>query len=274
MKKKQFSIAVLLPTRGRTDALKRSVISIINRVVKPKEVQIILGFDNDDKIGTNYFVEEVQPWLDEKGVDYTALTFDSMGYEGLNRYYNAMAEHADADWLFVWNDDAIMETAGWDTTVRKLDGQLKILKVHTHGEHPYSIFPIVPAAWYDQMGFLSKHQMIDAEISQVAYMLDLIEIVDIYVTHDRADLTGNNKDETDAKRVRYEGNSNHPLDFHHVSFIQQRMNYCESVNDLMKSLDLDTSYWEGVKNGSIDPWLKMKDNDPNGQIVTIQVRAA
>ena len=72
MKKKQFSIAVLLPTRGRTDALKRSVISIINRVVKPKEVQIILGFDNDDKIGTNYFVEEVQPWLDEKGVDYTA----------------------------------------------------------------------------------------------------------------------------------------------------------------------------------------------------------
>ena len=145
MKKKQFSIAVLLPTRGRTDALKRSVISIINRVVKPKEVQLLLAFDNDDEIGTNYFIEEIQPWLDSKGIDYTALTFDSMGYEGLNRYYNAMAEHADADWLFVWNDDAIMETSSWDNVVRKYDGQIKILKVHTHGEHPYSIFPIVPA---------------------------------------------------------------------------------------------------------------------------------
>ena len=107
MNKKQFSIAVLLPTRGRTDALKRSVISIINRVVKPKEVQLLLAFDNDDEIGTTYFIEEIQPWLDSKGIDYTALTFDSMGYIGLNRYYNAMAEHADADWLFVWNDDAI-----------------------------------------------------------------------------------------------------------------------------------------------------------------------
>ena len=274
MNKKQFSIAVLLPTRGRTDALKRSVISIINRVVKPKEVQLLLAFDNDDEIGTNYFIDEIQPWLDQKGVDYTALTFDSMGYEGLNRYYNAMAEQADADWLFVWNDDAIMESAGWDNVVRKYDGQLKILKVHTHDEHPYSIFPIVPAVWFEKIGYLSRHQMIDAELSQLAYMLDLIEIVDIYVTHDRADLTGNNKDETDAKRVRYEGNPNHPLDFHHVSVIQQRLRDTESISQLMKSMNLDISYWEGVQKGTVDPWKKMKDNDPNGQTKTIQVRTA
>ena len=61
MNKKQFSIAVLLPTRGRTDALKRSVVSVINRVVKPKEVQLLLAFDNDDEVGTNYFIEEIQP---------------------------------------------------------------------------------------------------------------------------------------------------------------------------------------------------------------------
>jgi hypothetical protein len=274
MNKKQFSIAILLPTRGRTDALKRSVISIINRVVKPKEVQLLLAFDNDDEIGTNYFVDEIQPWLDQKDIDYTALTFDSMGYEGLNRYYNSMAEHADADWLFVWNDDAIMETAAWDNIVRKYDGEIKILKVHTHDEHPYSIFPIIPVAWFEKIGYLSKHQMIDAELSQLAYMLDLIEIVDIYVTHDRADLTGNNKDETDAKRVRYEGNPSHPLDFHHVAAIQQRMRDTELISQLMKSMDLDISYWEGVQAGTINPWKKMQDNDPNGQTKTIQVRTA
>ena len=274
MNKKQFSIAVLLPTRGRTDALKRSVISIINRVVKPKEVQLLLAFDNDDEIGTSYFIDEIQPWLDSKGIDYTALTFDSMGYGGLNRYYNALAEHTDADWLFVWNDDAIMETAGWDNVVRKLNGQLKILKVHTHGEHPYSIFPIVPAAWVEKTGYLSKHQMIDAELSQIAYMCDLIEIVDIYVTHDRADLTGNNKDETDAKRVRYEGNPNHPLDFHNMHFVRQRMDDSDKISELMASMGLSTEYWEGVKAGTVNPWQKMRDNDPNNQTVTVQVRAA
>jgi hypothetical protein len=116
--------------------------------------------------------------------------------------------------------------------------------------------------------------MIDAELSQIAYMVDLIEIVDIYVTHDRADLTGNNKDETDAKRVRYEGNPNNPLDFHNPAFIRQRMTDSDLISDVMKSMDLDTSYWEGVKKGAIDPWQKMKDNDPNGQTKTILVRTS
>ena len=271
MDNKEYSIAILLPTRGRTDALKRSVISIINRAVKLKEVQLLLAFDNDDTIGTEYFVEEIQPWLDDKGVAYTAMLFDRLGYTGLNQYYNALALQADADWIFVWNDDAIMETAGWDNVIRKYNEQFKILKIHTHGEHPYSIFPIVPAAWYKTVGYLSRHQMIDAEISQIAYMLDLIEIVDIYATHDRADLTGNNNDATDKERIRYEGNPTHPLDFHNTSFNHNRITDAVRIAEYMKSTGLDTSYWEEVKVGKKDPWIKMRANDPNKQMTQIAV---
>ena len=32
-----------------------------------------------------------------------AMSFDTLGYDGLNVYYNTLAESADADWLFIWN---------------------------------------------------------------------------------------------------------------------------------------------------------------------------
>lgn len=262
----EYRIAVLLPTRGRTDALERSVKSIVNRAVDPDSIQLLLAFDEDDTVGTEFFVKELQPWLYEKGIAYSAKLFKSLGYEGLNVYYNSLAQEASADWFFIWNDDSMMETSGWDRIIKKYDGQFKILKIHTHNEHPYSIFPIVPKAWFDVTGYFSRHQMIDAELSQVAYLLDLIEIVDIHATHDRADLTGNNKDETDAKRIRYEGNPQHPLDFHNPTFGSQRLADAERLALYMKSKDIDTSWWESVKLGKQDPWVKLRANDINKQM--------
>ena len=170
----EYKIAVLLPTRGRTTALKLSIISLFNRVLDMDNVQIILGFDNDDEVGFNFFTEEIQPWMDSKEINYVVSQFDPMTYTGLNRYYNGLATLASADWLFVWNDDALMETTGWDRIIDKHTGEFKLLKIHVHREHPYSIFPIIPKAWFDLFGYLSRHQMTDAEVSQMAYMMDLM----------------------------------------------------------------------------------------------------
>ena len=272
MSKSQYKIAVLLPTRGRTTALKLSIISVFNRVLDLDKVQLILGFDEDDEVGINYFVEEVQPWLENKGVVYTAMTFEPMGYEGLNRYYNGMAAQADADWLFVWNDDALMETTGWDRIIASHDGEFKLLKIHVHREHPYSIFPIVPREWYELFGRLTRHQMTDAELSQIAYMLDIMEIVEIYATHDRHDLTGNNADATYKNRTLYEGNPSNPLDFHNPSFITSRMVDTDAIAKHLKEKGLDTSFWENVKLGKQDPWVKMRANDINKQMMMSQAK--
>lgn len=266
MSTNEYKIAVLLPTRGRTTALKLSVISLFNRVLDTNNIQLLLGFDNDDVVGLEYFSTDVQPWLEQKGIDYTVMLFDPLGYEGLNQYYNGLAAQADADWFFVWNDDALMETTGWDKIVNSYAGQFKVLKVHTHGEHPYSIFPIYPKEWYDLFGFMSRHQMIDAELSQIAYLLDLIEIVDIYVTHDRADLTGNNNDATQKKKVTYEGNPAHPLDFHNQTFSNNRVIDATHIANYLKSKGQDMSWWENVIAGKQNPWEKMQANDINKQM--------
>lgn len=261
-----YKIAVLLPTRGRTTALKLSIISIFNRVLNLDNVQLLLGFDNDDEVGLNYFNETIQPLLDEKGIHYTVMQFDPMGYIGLNRYYNGLAEQASADWLFVWNDDALMETTGWDNIVAKHNGEFKLLKIHVHREHPYSIFPILPKEWYDLFGFMSRHQMTDAELSQIAYMLDLMEIVEIYATHDRHDLTGSNSDATYKNRVMLEGNPNNPADFHNHAFNNGRLVDAEKISLYLSSKGVDVSFWTNVKLGKQDPFEKMKKNDINNQM--------
>jgi len=265
--KNDYKIAVLLPTRARTDALKLSVISIINRVVDINGVQILFGFDNDDEIGLKYFSTDIQPWLEEKGAHYTVVLFEPKGYQGLNLYYNGLAQQASADWFFVWNDDALMETTGWDKIIKSYNGQFKLLKVHTHREHPYSIFPIYPKAWYDLFKFMSRHQMVDAELSQEAYMLDLMEIVDIYVTHDRHDITGNNNDATQKAKVTFEGNPADPRDFHNPRYGNARVQDCEVIAAYLKSIGKDISYWEQVKAGQVDPWEKLRANDPNKQMM-------
>ena len=255
----EFSIAVLLPSRGRTTELTASVTRIIERAADASELQLIFGFDNDDELGLTHFTSMIQPWLDERDIAYQAQAFESMGYEGLNHYYNYLAKQASADWLFVWNDDAVMETQDWDRVVGSYTGQFKVLKVHTHNEHPYSIFPIMPRAWLDQLGQLSRHQMIDAEISQMAYMLDMIEIVDIEVTHNQVELT-----QVGAKpKHRFEGNATNLQDFHYPPTIERRHADCDQLCTYMKNLGQDTSFWRGVKDKTRDPWERLKANDIN-----------
>ncbi len=263
----QYNAAILLPTRGRTQGLTDSVTTMVNLAQHPDGIQFIFGFDDDDTIGLDHFENVIRPFLDQHSVDYEAQVFASMGYEGLNRYYNHLASSADADWLFVWNDDATMETSGWDAVVSKYTGQFRILKVHTHNEHPYSIFPIVPRLWFDTLGVLSRHQMIDAEVSQNAYMLDVIEIVDIDVKHEQSELTGQH-DATSRRKNRFEGNPEDPRDFHFIHTARQRIADCKILNEVKHSLGMDSSFFERILAGTQDPWEKLKANDINQHMFT------
>jgi len=263
----EFGIAVLLPTRGRSDALERSVKSLFDLADHPDQVQLMLGFDEDDVEGVTAFEDLLQPWLDEHSVNYTAMSFAPMGYTRLNEYVNTLAHASDADWLFFWNDDAYIETQGWDTVIESHTGEFKLLAVHTHNDHPYSIFPIAPRAWLDHMGHLSPHQISDAWLSQQAYMLDIWERIPVDVVHDRHDLTGNNDDTTFKNRVMFEGNPSSPRDFHHPEWSAIRVAGCDKLAEYMQENGISTKWWEAVKSNRQDPWAKLKVNDVNKQMV-------
>ena len=264
----EFDIAILLPTRGRSDSLERSVKSVIELASDPDRIQLMFGFDDDDAIGTTHFEEALQPWLDQQGIQYTAMSFAPLGYIRLNEYVNELARNSDARWLVFWNDDAVMETQDWDKEIIKHEGEFKLLAFHTHHDHPYSIFPIVPRKWLDLLGYLSPHQISDAWLSQQAYMLDIWERIEVDVLHDRHDLTGNNNDETFQNRPMLEGNPTDPRDFHSVQQMAIRHHDCATIATyLQNECGKDMSFFVNIFNGTQDAWEKLKQSDVNKQMV-------
>lgn len=263
MSNHKFKIAVLIPTRGRTEALLTAVKALVTNAADTASIQLLFGFDKDDKIGVDYWRSDVRPYLESVKIEHSASLFHPLGYQGLNIYYNTLAEKTDSDWLMLYSDDAIMDTKGWDTIITDHTGEFTLLKVHTHNEHPYSIFPIYPTEWYDIFKFCSVQQMVDAELSHIAYPLDLVKIVDINIIHDRYDLTGNNLDQTEINRVRFEGNPMDPRDFMHESQMMHRERCMFKLADYLRARGQDLTFWDSVIARKQDPFEKMRANDVN-----------
>lgn len=261
-----YAVSVLLPTRGRTTALETSVFSLVDQAQSTKSFEILLAFDRDDTASIDYFNQTVVPALNKKSVAFQAFAFDPVGYANLNKYLNLLSSKAAGSWLMFWNDDAIMETAGWDQQIAAQTGNFSLLAVHTHRDHPYSIFPIIPWDWYQLTGTFSRHQMADAELSQIAYLLDRFCRIDVRVSHDRFDLTGNNNDNTYQRRILLEGNSDNPRDFNHDSYRSARFRDAKKIAWFLGCTGQQLEHWNMVLTGKADPWCKLIENDINKQV--------
>jgi glycosyltransferase involved in cell wall biosynthesis len=260
-------ISILLATRNRTEMLKKSLASLVDLASDPKNLEILLAFDNDDTKTIDWVQENVLTDLDDKNVSYACMSFDRLGYIRLNEYYNKLAVEAEGDWLFFWGDDAIMETQDWDKKLIEHTGKFRVLRALTHNCHPLAIFPIVPKKWVELFGYFSPHQLNDNWVSQVGYLSDIVETIDVHIEHDRFDLTGNNNDENYQNRPMLEGNPRDPRDFHHPTWDLRRMHDAKAIIDYRESLGEDVTWWDNFKSGKQDPWEKLKKNDVNKQMV-------
>jgi len=267
MTDRKYDIAMLLATRGRTTSLERSIKTLVELADHPEKLQLMFAFDKDDDVGTGYFNRTVKPWLDSKSITYTAMRFDRLGYVNLHKYNNALAKVSDSKWLMIWNDDAAMETTGWDTVIMSHTSEhLTLLGFRTHNMHPYSIFPIIPRTWFDLLGYISPHSSQDAWLSQQAYLLDIYERIPVDVLHDRFDLTGNNGDATFLDRHILEGKPQDPNDFHSIQNLRLRQGDCAKLAMYMQDHGQSTEYFENIFKGTQEPWQRLLENDPNHQM--------
>ena len=81
-----MKISILLPTRGRTDVLKKSIMTLLDNVKEPQDIEIILGLDEDDSETIDFVKENLGPILQEKGVETKANVFKPLGYNNLHQY--------------------------------------------------------------------------------------------------------------------------------------------------------------------------------------------
>ena len=256
----ETKISIILPTRGRRDVLKKSIESFVDKASNPERIEILFGVDEDDKGVNEYIKENLAEYLKSKKVEARANIFKPLGYENLHTYVNTLAGNSTGDWLFFWNDDCLMVTEGWDEVISSYTGQFKLLgPKDNHEGHPYAILPIVPRDWFILLGHLSQNAQNDAWLSHIAYMLNIFERIDVEFVHDRADITGNNDDDTFKNRQYMEGNPSDPRDFGHTDMQAARVNSAHKIAwFLEKTGQGDLTWWEKVKAGEQDPFEKMK----------------
>ena len=270
----QGLITVLLPTRGRTELLFKSLKSLFDKAANSKRIELILGIDEDDTDVKAYIEKEIAPWLKAEQIECRANVFKPLGYENLHTYVNTLAQSAQGDWLFFWNDDALMETQDWDNIIDQYNGQFKLLgPKDNHNGHPYAILPIVPRDWFRLMDHLSMNAQNDAWLSHIAYMLDIFERIDVEIVHDRADITGNNDDETFKNRKYMEGNPEDPADFGHIEMQQARVKSAYKIAWFLEKIGQKSEWWDKVVAGEQDPFEKMiwpTDVKGAGQLASIK----
>lgn len=264
-------ISILLPTRGRTEMLGRSIQSLIQHADHPESIEWLLAFDDDDANSLRYFLDHIAHYIDDSSGIYTCLGFQPMGYTRLNEYLNALAPRARAPWWVFWNDDAIMMDDHWDTVILSQGDRFCVQAFDTHRKHPYSIFPIVPRAWWEILGHLSEHPLNDAYISQIAWILDIMVRIDIRVEHERYDLTGKNLDPTfQARNLQsLEGDPSRPTDFNYIDNRRRRVAQAVKISQYLEKQGQDITHFREVMARRQDPWAKMMAADVNGQMTRL-----
>jgi hypothetical protein len=267
-----FSIAILLPTRRRPKMLESSIKSLVEKADNPAKLQILIAFDDDDHESFEYYEKVIAPWCKEKSVSTGIYKTPRLGYTKLHEYYNFLAGEALADWLVVWNDDAEMTSEHWDTEIASYTGRLLLLAFRSNHDHPYALFPVIPKDWYNVCGHVSLHPQNDAWISNVGYILDLYQPIQSYVIHYRPDVTGQGDfDSTANEKVYLEGNPANEQDFNHAD---QHILRCKDVDRLawfLKATGNDITRWHDIMQGKLDPWVKLRLNDPKGYTKTILI---
>jgi len=247
-----MNISILLPTRKRLPLLKRAVESLINNAREPEKLQFLFAVDKDD-------LETFQYLKNSKYPNQIALQFNPIGYENLHKYNNTLAGYANGKWIMFFNDDAIMKTKNWDEKIMDFEDEFCLLRFREQTNHPYSIFPCFPHAWFYLLDHISLHGQNDAWLSEIAYLLNIMREVDIEVEHDRADITGNNNDETFRARVYNEGNPSKIGDLHHEQMIKLRYKDALKINWYLGLIKQPNSYITDNLKNKTDPFILLKE---------------
>ena len=271
-------ISILLPTRGRKEVMLKSVEGLLSKASDPSRLELLLGIDDDDDGIQEFIKVNLAPVCNKLGVECKAQVFPPLGYGKLHHYVNTLAAHATGEWMFFWNDDGVMVTQDWDDVIDTYNGEFKLLGPRdNHNGHPYAIFPIVPRDWFVLMGHLSQNAQNDAWLSHIAYMLDIFERIDVEFIHDRADITGNNDDDTFKNREYKEGNPDDPEDFGHTDQQKARVQSAYKIAWFLEKIGQPSEWWNKVVAGEVQPFEKMvfpKNVAGAGQLAAKTVNSA
>jgi glycosyltransferase involved in cell wall biosynthesis len=142
-------VSFLIPTRKRPHGCQKALDSILKTATNIDNVEVCFLVDDDD-------VDTIE-WVANTEIQYPNLVHGYVtprignGYEHIYMYYNQLAGMANGDFLFIFNDDTVMVSAGWDEVLERHRGECILLDPKWTYTADFSTFPILSRKFYDRM---------------------------------------------------------------------------------------------------------------------------
>lgn len=165
-------ISLVLPSRGRPQALFSMVYSAELTADDPDQIEVCVRIDSDDPRRYGYIAE----------TGYGLTTCITSGKRGvLANAWNDAAKIAGGDILMLAADDLRFRTKGWDTAVRQAVEHVgdRIVMVYArdgHADERMATHPFVTRRWVDVVGRFTapyfEADYVDLWIDDVARQLD------------------------------------------------------------------------------------------------------
>jgi hypothetical protein len=189
-------ITVLLPTRKRTAMVKKSITTVLELATDPTRLRIAIAYDSDDAESETYFgSNEWKLLVENTGATQVVYKIERQGWMELHEYYNHLAQNSNSDWYLIWNDDAFMQTQGWDQEIHDNKDYQGLISMECNGKRPDStLFPCVPKQWIDTFDMIGMNP-VDQWIQDITYELGCYKRINAKIFHDHFQFTGNNNDE-------------------------------------------------------------------------------
>lgn len=177
--KKTSKISVILPARGRPEKLAETIDSLFEKSavgeftgnINRQDIEVLIRVDDDEH--EKYGVITSGNCLVRK------FWGERHGYEGLHIYYNQLAVQATGDWIMLWNDDALMETEGWDAKIHEHGGGLKVLNL----TGKLNLFPVISRELYEILGHVALQPHTDSWLQVVGRLTGIEEDCPLQVKH-------------------------------------------------------------------------------------------
>lgn len=183
IKKKEFTISVILPTKQRSKKFKRMLDSFYEKTLKLYRINFFILFDENELDFNEY-----------------ELIFNSQKYKKFNfhiykknfssspKRINYLISKSSDNIIFSFNDDAIIDCEHWDEIIDEEFSKINYEKPYCiwpecGKKYPYlhTDFPIVNSAWVKKLGYYAKeifiHWWVDNWICELCFIYKKFHVV-------------------------------------------------------------------------------------------------
>ena len=171
------------------ELLKTTISSIVRTYEGTIDFDIMIRIDNDQP----EHCDQIFSWITQQGYQTFVKVYcgNRYYYANIHKYFNELSAISGKKWLWMWNDENIMKSQGWDKIISPHLDKFQLIFPREN-----SCFHLCPQKLTQLIGCYAPTTSCDSWQGKLATDLDIVCWIDIDLVHDRFDITGNNFDET------------------------------------------------------------------------------